>query len=235
VDKGTNKFWIGEVCNTTGKLKGWRNDIMNKKYVVITGDVVESRKYLARDRIQLSLKETLKKVNKKYAPQLLTDLIINRGDEIQGVLKETKTCLLLLEEIEEGIYPLKMRFGVGIGNITTPISKNAGEMDGNCFYRSRDSLERAKKEKQSVIFTTGEVITDTVLNSMVKLIDAIKSDWKEIHYRRIGKYRRFSDLRKVAREENVSHQAVSKTLKKAKYEAVKEAMEAINTILSSCS
>ena len=36
--------------------------------------------------------------------------------------------------------------GIGVGKISTGLSENVGEIDGEAFYTASEALERAKKE-----------------------------------------------------------------------------------------
>jgi hypothetical protein len=136
-------------------------------------------------------------------------------------------------EIENRLYPLKVRFGIGWGSISTEIGKTTAEMDGECFHRSRQALEMAKRLDRNTIFQTGDDALDKTVDAILFLLNSIKADWEDIHYQRIRRYEETGSQEMVAKAEGVSQQAISKTLKSCKYEAVKAGQEAIDALLQS--
>lgn len=57
--------------------------------------------------------------------------------------------ICIINELFFSLHPTKIRFGVGVGNITTQIQKmNIQEMDGTAFHLARKAIEQSAKEKQ---------------------------------------------------------------------------------------
>lgn len=78
--------------------------------------------------------------------------LITLGDEFQGLLVKPNHLLEIIDDIQREIYPVRLRFGVGIGKITTQISPEAAiGSDGPAFYAARNIIEsiheQEKKEK----------------------------------------------------------------------------------------
>jgi len=203
-----------------------------EKYTVITGDIIKSRELKNRPRVQEKLKSVLNRINEKYREYILVNFSITAGDEFQGLVSEVGKSYAIIKDIEKGIYPLKARFGVGVGRIATPLSNNVGEMDGECFIRSREALENAKELNQSIIYNIGIHEKDISLNTILMLIDAIKKSWKDVHFKRVWLYEELKTYKKVAKKENISKQMVSKMFKNIKYDKVKRAEENLNFLLN---
>ena len=56
--------------------------------------------------------------------------------------------ICIINELFFFLHPTKIRFGVGVGNITTQIQKmNIQEMDGPAFHLARKAIEQLAKEK----------------------------------------------------------------------------------------
>ena len=50
--------------------------------------------------------------------------MITLGDEFQGLLKNGSAAVFIIDKIEREMYPIKFRFGLGVGEITTDINSN---------------------------------------------------------------------------------------------------------------
>ncbi|MCD6422562.1 MAG: hypothetical protein J7L42_00380 [Elusimicrobia bacterium] len=205
---------------------------MNKVFVALTGDVVASRKISYRSRFQQKLLKVIEKINKEFKKVLVVKFAITVGDEFQGLLNSLETSYEIVKEFHQNLFPVKLTFGVGAGRISTAIRKRTSEMDGECFVFSRKALEQAKKLKQSVVYITGKKDRDIAVNTIISLIDTIKSNWKEIHYRRVFRYQCLGTLEEVAKKEKVSKQVISKMFSQIKYAEVKEAEKNLKELLS---
>ncbi|MDI6840202.1 MAG: SatD family protein [bacterium] len=202
------------------------------EYAVITDDIVRSSKLSNRAAVQSEIKSILHKINKRFANDIIVEFSFSGGDEFQGLVKLDSKVFTIIKEFQKQLYPVKTYFGVGFGKVTTDIAKTTVEMDGNCFHLSRDALEQAKKSSQEIVFFTGNKESDVVLNTVFLLISAIKSSWKDIHYRRIWEYEELGTLERVAKKEERSAREISKTLQDAKYNAIKRAEEFVHNYLS---
>lgn len=200
---------------------------MPKKFVSITGDLVRSREIRERSKIQSKIKSTLEKVNRQFGKVILVKFSITIGDEFQGLITSIKQSYSLIKAIRKYLYPLNICFGVGEGGLSTKISKRTTEMDGECFLLSRRALIQAKKRGQSLIYQTNDNSRDMFLNTIIMLQDAIKQNWKDLHYQRVWEYEKYGTTEKVAKKEGVSSQAISKALRVAKYSEIKRAEDVI--------
>lgn len=204
---------------------------MKKVYVAITGDIVESRFLRQRDEVQEKLRKILENINKKFKECIVVKFCFTLGDEFQGLVNSLEKSYAIVSEIQKLIFPVRIYFGVGMGNISTKIYSRTSEMDGECFFRSRAALNEAKKINQSVVYNT-QTEFDLAINTIIKLIDVIKKDWKSIHYKRIHLYQQFGTIEKVARIEKVTKQSISKMFKDIKFNEVRSAEENIKKMLS---
>jgi len=204
---------------------------MKRKYAVITGDLVKSREILERYKVQIKLQKVLNAVNKEFKDDILVNFSITLGDEFQGLLDKPEKSFDIIKEIQKEMYPVKISFGIGYGTISTKIAKKTTEMDGECFRKSREALLTAKKLKQEIIYNTGTDI-DLSVNTILRLMYSIKSDWKKIHYHRIWLYEKLGTLEKVAKVEKITKQMVSKMFIDIKYEDIRNAEETVKKLLS---
>ena len=206
---------------------------MAKRYAVIIGDLVASRQNPDRRTLQRRFKAALEALSRSPAVQFVAPPTITQGDEFQAVLhaEEMSDVPILCERVAADLFPDRLRLGVGVGTITTDLSGNPTEMDGPAFHRARTALEGAKQAGRQLVFSTGTGRRDAAANAIAILLEAVRSDWSEIHHRRARLYAELRTVQAVANAERVSKQAVSKTLKRCHLEEVQAATRALQELL----
>jgi hypothetical protein len=178
--------------------------------VVIIADICGSRKMGSDERYegQLYLKSAIIQINENFKESIEAPFMITRGDEFQGVLKEMKSAFEIMLEYERLLFPLNLRYGIGKGFINKMGSSVTVEMDGSAFHRAREALAQIKSKKRYIFCSTENEYNDLLVNNIFLLMDAIKSRWNELNYKRYWKYKELGTFKKVARYEKVSAQAV---------------------------
>ncbi len=67
---------------------------------------------------------------------IASDFMITLGDEFQGLLTSGFHLVQIIDYIERSLFPIKLRFGVGIGEIHTEIKRNTPLYGRSCLsYR----------------------------------------------------------------------------------------------------
>lgn len=92
-------------------------------YYAIIGDIKNSKDIENRYEVQEKLKHILNNVNLNYKDSIKANFLITLGDEFQGLLSKSEDILEIVKYIQKEIYPVKLRFGIGIGGISTKIEK----------------------------------------------------------------------------------------------------------------
>src|ERR1700745_295555 len=100
--------------------------------LALIGDMVGSRELLPsrRPKIQERFREFIQYLNKKAAKELLAKVVISLGDEFQGLLLSATPVPDLMWDIDQRFSDRDLRVGVGFGVLTTPIQKEALNVDG---------------------------------------------------------------------------------------------------------
>lgn len=121
------------------------------QYYAIIGDIKRSKKIENRCEIQEKLKKILDNVNSIYNNDISAKFLITLGDEFQGLLEITAPILEMIKYIQREIYPIKLRFGVGIGNVSTLINHEAAiGADGPAFYAAREMIEFLREQEKKL-------------------------------------------------------------------------------------
>lgn len=213
---------------------------MEKLYFAIIGDIVNSKLLENRLQVQEKLSKLLDDINKRYESSLSSKFMITLGDEFQGLLHEGSSLMEIIEYIEDEMWPIKLRFGIGIGGITTSINYEMPfGADGPAYYQARAVIEQFKdseKRKRRVASNIGvgsgemkEVIT--LVNTLLAQNYFIKQQWS-IRQREIIKYYRESDdtQQAVAMKLGINQSSVQRSLRSSGYYVYQQALDCIEAV-----
>lgn len=145
-------------------------------YYAIIGDIIQSKELANRMEIQTKLNSILHEINKKYADEIAANFIITLGDEFQGLLNSPENLIDIIDLIKFYLHPIKVRFGIGIGEINTEINREmAIGADGPAYYFAREKIEEIKMQKKSKMSSTADVKLKAYSNETA--VDLINSNF----------------------------------------------------------
>jgi predicted DNA-binding protein YlxM (UPF0122 family) len=180
----------------------------NKHYIVITGDIISSRQNDAAGLME-NVPEILRHINTTYNP--ISKFQLSAGDEIQGLLKPENSPFHFLLDLTGYFYPLRVKFGIGLGSISTEIKSEVGQMRGEAFEFARAALNSLSNNR--ILYSAEGYFPglDSV-NTMLMLFSRLLASWDERVFRRYKFYLKYGSIHKVAEQENVSAEAINKHL-----------------------
>ncbi len=153
----------------------------NQILLAIIGDIIDSRNIKKRSEIQIKLNKVLANVNKDYKEYLVSKWTITLGDEFQVLLKPNLEVFKMLDYISYKMYPVKIRFGIGLGVISTNINyeKSLGS-DGPAYWRARAAIEFVHENdnygNSKISFNSGNK-DDDIINNLIYYTDWMKENW----------------------------------------------------------
>ena len=211
-------------------------------YIAIIGDIIDSKKMNDRKSIQIKLNDVLSKINEKYASEIAAKFMITLGDEFQGLLFNGKYTMDIIEQIQREMHPVRIRFGIGVGEITTDInSEMAIGADGPGYYKAREAIEELKRNEQRnkipSLDIRIEVENDThsvavLLNTIFSLMEVIQSNWSERQREIIWEFDKYKGSQKeCAGRLNISQSSVQRSLTNGNYYAYIDAKNTVKNVL----
>src|SRR5262252_6237974 len=101
-------------------------------YVAVIADMVRSRELPSTQRavVQKHFQELVTTLNREYGDSLASKFAITLGDEFQGLLTTSTVLPDLIWLIEERFSDRKVRVGIGLGTLDTPLQAHAINIDG---------------------------------------------------------------------------------------------------------
>jgi hypothetical protein len=119
------------------------------KYVAIIGDIKSSKAIPNRLDFQNSLNDIFKVISIDNK-SIVSPYTITLGDEFQALYNSAKGLLTDIIRIMALLYPVRIRFSIGLGDIDTEINpKQALGMDGSAFHIAREGIIRMKNDEIS--------------------------------------------------------------------------------------
>lgn len=211
-------------------------------FVAVIGDIRNSRYLNNRKEIQDHLRCILEKVNGKYAKDIASQFLITLGDEFQGLLLDGKNILNLINEIKMEMYPVKIRFGVGIGMITTDIyAEKALGADGPGYYRAREAVVELKEREKRNRSVPADICIrlekedhekELLLNTVFNLLYVVENSWTERQREIIWDMLMHGDGQKnTAVRLSVSQPTIQKALASGNYYTYENALKNAENIL----
>ena len=212
-------------------------------YYAIIGDIKESKKIEERASAQEKLYKTLKEVNATYKEQIAANFLITLGDEFQGLLHHSTKLLDIIKYIQREMYPIEIRFGIGIGEIYTEIDREAAiGADGPAFYAARNVLQKIHEQERKLKRQAADIQiayydrTDfslTQINMMLSLIKVIEDSWYEKQRYTIWDMMSHQDNQSMCAERmNTTQSAVAKRLSEGKYLVYKTSLDTISEAIT---
>jgi len=207
-------------------------------YCAIIGDIINSRKIIDRNKAQQMLNELLSSINNKQKDNIGSNFTITLGDEFQGVLINADSVIDVIEEINFAMHPVKIRFGIGFGEISTQLNRlQAIGADGSSFYAARDAINSLKVNdkkyevpKQRISLKVHEIDNPFVelLNTSLSLGTLIEDGWTTKQRNTIELMRENNNNQsQVAKILGINKSSVQKSLAHSKYYSYKKQVESV--------
>lgn len=212
-------------------------------YAAIIGDIKDSRNLSNREEVQKQFRSVLQTINETYAEDIVAEFVITLGDSFQGLVKNKRVILPILFEIELAMSPVDFRFGIGLGEISTPIQReNSSGMDGTAYHRARQMIDTIEENESK--YTTSETNalicsgagyqpTDNLLNAVLSLGTALKSKWTQRQKEIMFTYFSHGENQyKTADALKIGQSSVNKALNAAKYYTYRTALSQASLFLA---
>lgn len=189
----------------------------DKKYIVVIGDIISSRKVEKRNDLQKKLLAVFNDLNTaddgKY---LISPYTITLGDEFQAVYEKADYLFLDSIRILEETLPQKIRFSFGIGEISTDINRNQSiGMDGRAFYFAREGIETLKEIRGSYkfnIYGLEDPKLEKLYNNILMIFSNLLEGWNSNRYYILRSTIAKKAVKEIARDLLITEAAVYKNI-----------------------
>ncbi len=168
--------------------------------------------------------------------------LITLGDEFQGLLLNGEYCLEIIQQIKIALYPVELRYGIGIGEIFTEIDRSmALAADGPAYHCAREAVEHLKHMEKKKKVKAADIylcVSDCnknemeLMNVIFDLMSVIEKDWTKRQREIISDMYQHQDSQlKVAQRQNIEQSTVQKALSAGHYYSYFNAFQTAKRIL----
>ncbi len=201
--------------------------------IALIGDLVASRSTDAdqRRQIQDRLTGLFAAAGPEDGSGIASQPLLTLGDEFQALFTANAVgagaVMTQMAAIVELARPVAVRFGLGIGGLTTDLKPQALGMDGPCFHRARSALKCAHDTDVLCRLETGTASTDDLWSALAAYALRDRTRWTEPQREAIARYEELGAWNKVADELNVTRGAVSLRQRAAGWPLYRDAWTAL--------
>ncbi|MFW6281079.1 MAG: SatD family protein, partial [Halanaerobium sp.] len=124
--------------------------------------------------------------NIEYPDTLIHPFKIAKGDEMQAIFNSDLNIPVFLRSLRNNILPLKIRIGIGVGNLDNEKEIVSWESSGKAFCYSEEALEKIDRDRKfKTMFKSGSKI-DELINTIFLLLDTIEFNWSEAEWNAVN-------------------------------------------------
>lgn len=205
-----------------------------KNYFVIIGDIVQSRQIKNRAETQKTFSQAIADIDRHFKGTFLSPPTLTIGDEFQAVLQTTQDLFLMIHQFEIAMAPVQVRFGLGLGNIDTPINRQAAiGMDGSAFHHAREAIEQARRQNRKyLLITSVEEAQSKALALLLSWIDLNIQSWSLDKLKILYLHRQGKRQKEIAQSLNLTQPAISQHLNKPAFSLIIESEQFLETQLN---
>lgn len=144
-------------------------------------DIIDSRRYLERYEVQNILMKSVEYLNEIYSYSIKKYVVSSAGDEFQGLFLDLPSAFLYIRKLQLLIYPIKVRCGIGYGEIKYDNDEwLSSAFDGEAYYLAREAINSINKKKSNAICFNTMSKYDKYLNIFCMSSTEIKSKQSQI-------------------------------------------------------
>ncbi len=215
----------------------------SKPYISVVGEIVDAQDLHDRAKVQKKLETALEDINRRHEDDISAKFMTTIGDEFQGLVCRGASILAILNEIKNRMHPVKIRFGIGIGEITTEIKEDmAIAAHGPGYEKAREAIRylRANENKKQTALSDirVEAVGDhkermRLINTIFALITALEYSWSDRQREIIYDMMKHQDKQSgAAKRLGITQSTVQKSLTAGKYYTYKEAVDTLEAVFA---
>lgn len=173
---------------------------------------------------------------------IASDFMITLGDEFQGLLLSGNHLMHIIDYIERRLFPMRLRLGIGIGEIHTKIKKHTPfGMDGPAYHIARKMISQLKSAEHKTLEPPVNIkigIQDNdwlslLINTNFTLLSVIKDSWTEsqVHIMNVFMKEGMQKQQKTADILGITQPSVQKALVASNFYTYQYALNVISLAL----
>lgn len=198
-----------------------------EKYIVITADVIASKKHkdfknIFKRRVQ----------NLEYPESVKCPFEIAKGDEMQAVFNSELDIPKYIRQLRYCMLPLKIRIGIGVGEVKDQKNIKVWKSEGEAFEFSAKALALIDKDRKFKTKVISDSPQDEMVNTIFLLMDALVSEWNRTTWNLVNVYDNSESPQQAAETLMIDSAELKCRCKDAHLEEVYHAENNLNRIIA---
>ena len=204
------------------------------QYVAVIADIVQSRRIVGIDRhdLQKKVEITLADLNRRFVDSVAAKFVITVGDEFQGLLRTARVIPELIRYLETTLPDVKIRLGIGRGDLDTALRKEAIGMDGPVWHAARAAIRSAENDHRLGGVFVGFGDDDPILNGLARVLYYVRNRLTKKQRTILEQLLKSNNQSTLAKRTGVSPQAISKQVRASGSEPYREAEDGFRALLA---
>ncbi len=198
-----------------------------ENYVVITADVIASKKHKNFKNI---FKKRVKKLD--YPESMISPFEIAKGDEMQAVFSSGLDIAKYIRQLRCSMLPLKIRIGIGIGEVSDQQNIKFWKSKGKAFDFSAKALDLIDQDRKFKTKVMSESSKDEIINTIFLLLDSLEFEWNRTTWNLVNIYDNSENPQKAAETLMIDDAELKCRCKNAHLEEVYHAENNLNKIIA---
>ena len=151
----------------------------------------------------------------------------------QGLLKAEASAVLfkIVEYFSDQMRPIRLRFGIGFGALSTPLREVSVGMDGPAWHRAKEAVENAG---DLVSFRGFGEQNDEILGSLASLLLVLVRRWSRRQRDFVSMTREGLTQVQIATQARLTQSAVSQRLLSAEWRTYNRGVTALSGLIADC-
>lgn len=204
-------------------------------YLVLIGDLVNSRQLAQRDRVQRELSQLLESLSLAHTGAMVSPLTLTLGDEFQAVWQRPAGLWQVIVGLQAGLFPVGVRLSLGLGTLATPINHQAAlGMDGEAFWHARAGIDRMKQSGRRLALTGLSDYSTQWSDPLLAVTDSMTRTWKANRWSILEGLLADESVPDIAARLSISVQAVYRNIRDGDLPLIMDLFALLDTLIQPC-
>lgn len=205
-------------------------------YIVLIGDIEASKGLEEGERyhVQEQLETVFEELNSSCST-IVSPYTVTLGDEFQAVFSRADRLFIHAWKILAALHPVKVRFSIGVGQITTSINREQSlGMDGPAFHLARQGVELLKENEclfNLSVQGNKSTCLSAINNSLYLFSDQLRT-WNKNRLSILYMMETGMNYKQISKELGISEPAFYKNKEAASLEVVIDLFTDISEIIN---
>lgn len=205
---------------------------MNKKSIIIIGDVIKSSKQFHPGKWE-NFHLSIEIINEHFQSDLIIPFTIYSGDSFGAVCKDIPSAAEIILAMQEVQKYYTSRYVLIRDEISYGIDeKNFLTLVGPALWKSEEKLNFIKKNKKLFIADLENELLSLTLNTILNLILSVRNDWNEQEWVVYRNFNQEVKQKELAKQLGITQQYVSKIIRQTRMGLIKESEANLKIIIN---